>query len=273
MAQISHTPDRRTGRALALLILVMVVIGGVAMTLMARSRWWLPPVATVHGLAVDRLFTITLLLTGVVFVAVHVVLALFIWRYAAGGDRPALHWHQHHRLELAWTVVPAVALAILITMGGVVWSQVHRAAPDGALEVEVRAEQFAWLVRYPGPDGAFGRTDPALITRENPMGLDPADPASGDDLLTRELHLVVNRPARIRLRSRDVLHSFFIPEFRVKQDAVPGMTLGTWFVPTREGKYEIACAELCGVGHYIMRGRVTVESQAAFDAWIAGQKR
>ena len=103
------------------------------------------------------------------------------------------------------------------------------------------------------------------------MGLDPADPSSVDDLVTRELHLAVNRPVRVRIRSKDVLHSFFIPAFRVKQDAVPGMTVEIWFTPTSEGTYEIACAELCGIGHYIMRGKVVVESAEAVLTWLAQQ--
>ncbi len=158
-------------------------------------------------------------------------------------------------------------------MGAVVWTRVHSAPPPEAMVVEVRAEQFGWLARYPGPDGTFGRVDPRLInTRQNPMGLDPTDAAALDDIVSREVHLVVNKPVRIRLRSKDVIHSFFLPQFRVKQDAVPGMTVEIWFVPTKEGEYEIACAELCGVGHYIMRGKLRVESQHAFDAWLAQQK-
>ena len=105
------------------------------------------------------------------------------------------------------------------------------------------------------------------------MGLDPADPAGADDIVTRELHLITDRPVRVRLRAKDVLHSFFVPQFRTKQDAVPGMTVETWFTPTRAGDFEIACAELCGVGHYVMRGKIKVESQQAFDAWLAQQKK
>jgi cytochrome c oxidase subunit 2 len=151
---------------------------------------------------------------------------------------------------------------------------VHAPAPPDALTVEVRAEQFTGFVRYPGPDGVFGRIDPARMNiQTNPMGLDPADPAGADDIVTRDLHLVEDRAVRVRLRAKDVLHSFFVPQFRVKQDAVPGETIETRFTPTLAGDFEIACAELCGVGHYVMRGKVKVESQQAFDAWLAQQKR
>jgi len=268
------TDERRTGGFLALLILLMIVIGGVGMTVMAKTRWWLPPVASAHGGDIDRLFYITLIVTGLVFVLVHVLLALFVWQNAAWGDRRAEHWHEHQTLELSYTIIPAIVLAILVSMGGVVWHRVHAAPPASALAVDLRGEQFAWLARYPGADGAFGRIDPAKIdARTNPMGIDPGDPAGSDDIVTRELHLVVNRPVEVRLRARDVLHSFFVPAFRVKQDVVPGMTVTTWFTPTKAGDYEIACAELCGVGHYIMRGKIKVETQEAFDAWLAGQKK
>lgn len=265
---------RTTGLLLGGLILGMVVLGGVALTIYARGRWWLPPLASAHGEAIDRLFYATLAVTGVVFVGVHVLLALFVMRYAAAGEGRALYWPDHRRLELTYTIVPAVALAIMVALSGVVWARVRLTAPPAdSLDVDVRAEQFAWLVRYPGPDGRFGRTDPRRIDhRTNPMGLDPSDPAAADDIVSRDLHAVVGRPVRVRLRSTGVIHSLFIPAFRVKQDAVPGVTLETWFTPTREGEFEIACAELCGLGHYAMRSKVIVQSQQAFDAWLGEQK-
>ncbi len=273
MAEIpAPAGERRTGRLLASLIVVMIVIGGVGMTLLARRHWWLLPVASAHGVDVDRLIYITLVVTGIVFVLVHLLLAAFVWLYAARGTGRAAYWHDNSTLELTYTLIPAAVLATLIMMGGVVWARVHSPAPATAMVVEARGEQFAWTFRYPGPDGIFGRVDPKLINvRDNPMGLDPTDPASADDIVVRELHLVANRPVRVRIRSKDVLHSFFIPAFRVKQDAVPGMTVEIWFTPTREGNYELACAELCGVGHYIMRGKVVVESQLAVDTWLAQQ--
>ncbi len=273
MAAAPPPPDARTtGRQFGALIFGMIVVGGVVLTLVARNLWWLPPVASAHGLEVDRLFYTTLVVTGIVFVGVHALLAFFVWRYGARGGERAAYWHEDRTLELTYTLVPAAILVSLVSMGAVVWSRVHSAPPPNAEVIEVRGEQFGWVARYPGPDGVFGRIYPELInTIKNPMGLDPADPAGADDIVTREVHLVVNKPIRIRLRSKDVIHSFFIPAFRVKQDAVPGMTVEIWFIPTKEGDYEIACAELCGVGHYIMRGKLKVETQAAFDAWYAQQ--
>jgi cytochrome c oxidase subunit 2 len=263
--------ERRTGLWLAIVILA-VTLGGVASTLVARGRWWLPPLASVHGRDVDRMFYITLGLTGALFILVHVLLGLFVWRYGAAGNSRAHHLHDHRPLELTYTILPAIGLTVLVSLSGVAWTRIHSAPPADALVVDVRGEQFAWLARYPGADGVFGRIDPKRIGSTNPMGLDATDTSATDDIATREIHLVVNRPVRVRIRARDVLHSFFLAEFRVKQDAVPGMTVEIWFVPTKEGEYELACAELCGVGHYIMRGRIKVESQQAFDAWLAQQK-
>jgi cytochrome c oxidase subunit 2 len=274
MPEVPQQQDaRRTGLFVGLLILIMVVIGGVGTTLYARGHWWLPALASQHGGEIDRLFYSTLIITGAVFVLVHLLLALFVWKYAAYGDRKALYWHDNRKLELTYTIIPAIALAIMVSMGGVVWATIHKPAPAEALVVDVRGEQFAWLSRYPGADGAFGHVDPKLIDhRTNPMGLDPGDSASADDIVSNDLHLVVDRAVRVRLRSTGVIHSFFIPAFRVKQDAVPGMTIEIWFTPTKEGPYEIACAELCGIGHYAMKGKVVVESQQAFDAWLGQQK-
>lgn len=266
------TPDpRRVARQLSLVILLLVALGGVISTLVARRRWWLLPAASTQGIEIDRLFYITLIVTGIAFVLVHLVLALFVW--LGGRQRVAAYWHENRTLELTYTLAPAAILITLIAMGAVVWARIHTPAPPNALLVEVRAEQFGWVFRYPGADGRFGRVDASLINlRTNPLGLDPADPAGADDIVTRELHLVGNRPVHVRLRSKDVLHSFFVPAFRVKQDAVPGMTIDVVFEPTTNGPYELACAELCGVGHYIMRGKIVVEPQAAFDTWVAAQQ-
>lgn len=262
---------RRIARQLSLVMLLLIAGGGLVSFLVARARWWLPPAASAQAADIDRLFATTLAVTGLVFILVHVLLALVIW--AGARRRHADHWHDHRALELSYTLAPAAILVTLIAMGGVVWARIHQPAPPDALPVEVRAEQFGWVFRYPGEDGRFGRIDPAVMNaRTNPLGLADDDPAGADDVVVRELHLVEGRAVHVRLRSKDVLHSFFIPPFRVKQDAVPGQTIDVVFRPTRAGTYEIACAELCGVGHYIMRGRVVVEGQAAFDAWLASHR-
>ncbi len=273
MAEIpAPARERRVGRLLATLIVVLIVIGGVGSFLIARDHWWLLPVASVHGVEIDRLFNTTLVVTGIVFVLTHLLIAAFVWRYADRGSGRASYWHEDRVLELTYTLIPAAVMLTLVAMGSVVWAQIHKPPPPDAMVVEARGEQFGWLFRYPGKDGVFARIDPARISvKDNPMGLDPADPASKSNIVTHELHLVLGRPVRVRIRSKDVIHSFYIPAFRVKQDAVPGMTVEIWFTPTVEGDYELACAQLCGVGHYIMRGKVKVESQDAVDSWLAQQ--
>jgi cytochrome c oxidase subunit 2 len=267
----------RSGAALGG-VLLFLIIAAVLGTIAARQRWWLPPLASAHGAEIDRLFIITFGIISVAFVLVHGVLALLVWLYRERGEGRASYWHEHRLLEAAYTIVPAVVMAGLTLTAAGLWSRVYSAPPRDALVVEVRAEQFGWKARYPGPDGTFGRIDPKQFhPTQNRMAMDRADPAGSDDLVidisTGELHLVVNRPAEIRLRSKDVLHSFFVPAFRVKQDAVPGITVSTWFTPTRTGSYEIACAELCGVGHYVMRGKIVVQTQEEFDTWLAAQAR
>ena len=138
-----------------------------------------------------------------------------------------------------------------------------------AVVVRVVAEQFAWNIHYPGPDGVFGTTRPELVSPSNPIGLDRGSPHAADDVVTvNQLHLPVDRPVIVQLTTKDVIHSFSVPNFRVKQDAIPGLMVPVWFVPDRPGRYDLVCSQLCGLGHYRMRGTVTVETQEAFDAWI-----
>src|SRR5919204_619365 len=148
------------------------------------------------------------------------------------------------------------------------------AAENQATVVRVIAEQFAWNMQYPGPDGKFGRTKPELVSAENPIGLDRSDPDAKDDVTEiNQLHLPVDRPALVHLSSKDVIHSFGLYEMRVKQDAIPGMSIPVWFVPTRIGEYDIACSQLCGLGHFRMRGFLTIQSDADFRKWLDDQEK
>jgi cytochrome c oxidase subunit 2 len=253
-----------------LLAFVMWLIPLVAVALGAKR--WLPPLASAHGAGIDRMIRYLLTTVGSLFVLGNFVLGYFIWRFSREGR--VTYRLASPKVERRWSLI-LVALVTLIAEGGVlalglpVWQKFYAAsAPPEALVVEVTAEQFAWNVRYPGQDGVFGRTEPHLITLDNPLGLDKKDPAARDDLfLLGVLYLPVNRPARIRLRSKDTIHSFFLPNFRVKQDAVPGMTIDIWFVPTEVGTYEIACAQLCGYGHFQMRGVLHVMPSNEFEKW------
>jgi len=234
---------------------------------------WLPPLASEHGAGIDRMLNYLLVTVGAFFVTGHVVLGYFVWRF--GGQERISHRMASARTERRWSLVVVIAMA-LVAEGGVmvlglpVWGKLYGAAPAEAITVDLTGEQFAWNVRYPGKDGTFGRTDPKLIYDDNPLGLDSSDPASKDDIVRLSRAFVpVNRPVRIRLRSKDTLHNLFLPNLRVKQDAVPGMTVDFWLLPTQQGEFEIACAELCGFGHFQMRGIFKVVTQQEFDKWLS----
>jgi len=255
---------------LPLLIWLLPVI-----TIAYGVRSWLPPLASEHGAGIDRMLRYLLLSIGTLYTIASAILGYFLWRYSRQGK--VTHRTASASAERRWSVVPVVVMA-LVAEGGVfvlglpVWGKYFGAPPADVMTVEVTAEQFAWNVRYAGPDGKFGRTSPQLMSLNNPIGLDPKDPNGKDDIvLLNDIHLPVNRPVRIRLRSKDVIHSFYVPDFRVRQDTVPGMTIDIWFVPTQTGIFELACSQLCGFGHYSMRGLVTVVSEDDFEKWLKEQ--
>ncbi len=251
-----------------------------------NSNWLgLPQVASAHGAAIDRVIIWVHLLMFVMFIGWAAfflyMLVRFRQRRHPVAEYEGLRTHATRWVE--WGVVVA-ELVLLFGYSVPLWSQRVDAFPpeDQSTEIQVTAEQFAWNVHYAGNDGIFGRTKPELVdVATNPLGLDPADPHAKDDVTTvNQLHLPVNRPVIIRLTSKDVIHSFMLNEFRVKQDAIPGLAIPLWFVPTvttaemrqRLGDpkfdYEISCAQLCGIGHSKMRGFVTVHPAAEFDAWL-----
>jgi cytochrome c oxidase subunit 2 len=173
-------------------------------------------------------------------------------------------------------LVAIVEIVLLVFYAIPAWATRVRQPPSEseALVVRVVGEQFAWNVQYPGRDGKFGRVDIKLVTADNPLGLDRTDPSGKDDIATiNQLNLPVDRQILVRLSSKDVIHSFGLYEMRVKQDAIPGMEIPVWFIPNRPGAYEIACSQLCGLGHYRMRGFLTIQSQADFQTWMAEQEK
>ncbi len=235
------------------------------------ARWaWTPPAATREGASVQHLFDIILGIILVAFVLVHLLLGYFVIRYRTRGRDRALYFPHHTALEVTYTAIPAAVLVALSVAGVLLWSRIHAPAPADAFVVEVRAEQFGWSARYPGPDGKLGRTDNRI---PRPFNVDPEDPASRDDVVSPQIYLVVNRPNRVLLRTRDVQHSFWVPAFRLKKDFLPGATTELVFTPTRSGEFDLACAELCGVGHYTMAGKVKVVTQEEFDRWMRQQAR
>jgi len=264
--------ERRAGMWMAVLVL-FVLVASVVSFVIAAYVWWLPPLASDRGI-LDQIFNAILIVTAIAFVAVHLFMSIALMRYGARGTERAAQWHEHLGAELTWTIVPAIGVIVLGVIAEIVWAHTYSSPPAGAQHVEVVARQFQWYIRYPGPDGTFARTDPKFLSPGNPLGVDPKDPSTKENVIAvNDLHLIVHRPVAVRLTSVDVIHSFFLPNFRVKQDAVPGRSVEVWFTPTKAGTYQIACAQLCGVGHYTMRGNVTVESRAAFNAWLTKQEQ
>jgi cytochrome c oxidase subunit 2 len=224
-------------------------------SLVSALPFWLrlPENVSTFGGKIDSLFYLILWITGVIFILVEVLLLFFLFRYRHREGRPAHYTHGSNRLEVIWTIVPAVICVVLALLSRRSWAEIKQNMPQGAMNIEVTAEQFAWNIRYPGPDGK----------------LDTAD----DVVTLNQLHFPVGRPLIVTLHSKDVIHSFFLPEFRVKQDAVPGMTTRIWLEATRVGNWEIVCAELCGLGHYRMKGFVTVETPEEFERWLVETAR
>lgn len=273
-SNIEQGQDRReVGRGAAVAALIWAVVAAAVIgTWLAARRWWLPPLASEQGAQVDRLFTVVFSIISVVFILVQGALGLAVLRFGSRGEgHRAAFWHENRRLEAAWTAIPAVILVALTVLGGSIWLRVHSAPPPDAAAVEVVAEQFGWRFHYPGPDGVLAPIDFTADTRATPLGIRRDGPGAADDFVTRELYLVVNRPVRLLIRSKDVIHSFYVPHFRFKQDAVPGRVTQVYFTPTRTGTFPIACAELCGVGHYVMASTLKVVTPEEYEAWVASQ--
>jgi len=254
-----------------------LLFGLATLVLVGVATWfffedWLPPLRS-DRLGIDHAIAITLAVTGLVFIVTNLLLAFFAWKYQDGPGAQALYWHDNPRLEWSWTLITAVIMFGFLFNALGLWAQIQQAPPKDAMLVEVTSMQFAWNVRYPGKDGIFGRTDPKLVDPGalNFIGLDKSDPNAADDIVLpqNQLYLAEGVPVRVRIKSNDVIHSFFLPNFRVKQDAMPGMAVETWFIPKQSGNFEIACAEHCGLGHYRMRGEVHVVPPAEFDKALA----
>ena len=215
--------------------------------------WFLPPGASSFAAEIDRIYYAVLIITGVAFVIVEAGLIWFAIKYRARPGRKATYTHGSMRAEMIWTAIPAVAVVGLGIWSGTVWNNVKArdSIPEGALEYAVTVRQFEWMFTHAGEDGEIGTAD--------------------DFTLRNQLHIPTGRPVVLRLQAEDVIHSLFIPAFRVKQDIVPGMLMDVWFEATQTGQFEIACAELCGNGHTTMGAMTTVHSAAEFGEWVASQ--
>jgi cytochrome c oxidase subunit 2 len=237
--------------------------------LFAIRRWWFPDAINDLARSFDSNFVLTAIVTGIIFLAAHLALGYGIVRFRDRGA-PVRDFHPSTRLELGWTIAGTVLFVGLAAISARIWAGVHMTAPSpSALRVEVLAKQFAWSFRYTGPDGKLGRTAVKLINdaNGNPFGIDEADPAAKDDIVTSTIRVPADTPILLTLRSRDVIHNFFVRELRIKQDAVPGMEIPLPFIADKPGTYEIACSELCGLGHHQMRSTLVVMTREDFDQW------
>ncbi len=250
-------------------VLVLVGLGTVAFHFL--SPWWWTPIASNWGY-VDDTIIVTFWITGVVFVAIVLFMAYCVFRYRYREDRRADYEPENKKLEWWLTGLTTVGVAGMLAPGLFVWNQ-FVSVPEEATEVEALGQQWQWTFRLPGEDGVMGTSDTRIIDFDNPFGLDPDDPNGQDDVLIEsdELHLPLDQPVKMLLRSIDVLHDFYVPQFRAKMDMVPGTVTYFWFTPIRTGTFEILCFELCGVGHYAMRGTVVVEEESAYQAWLEEQ--
>lgn len=250
------------GIAIALLVIVVATV-----VFHLVTPWWLTPLAS-NWAAMDDTLTVTVAVTGVFFVAINLFVVYTLWRFRHRAGARAAYAPDNHRLERWLGGITTLGIVALLAPGLLVYAR-YIDPPADAMLLEILGQQWQWRFRLPGPDGRLGGTDLRFVSADNPFGLDPADPAAQDDLLVdaNEVHLPTDRSVKVLTRSHDVLHDFFVPQFRARMNIVPGQVSWFWFTPTRAGRYESLCAQLCGVGHPAMRGVVVVEDANAWQAW------
>jgi len=270
------------------LFALFLVVGlyGVYWEYTVHGEMILPEAASEHGKRIDQMFNITLIITTIVFIATHIVLFAFAYIYKSNGKRKAYYYPHNNALERIWTVIPALVLTVLVLMGFLTWRSIFYKIEDAnnkPISIEVTSSQFQWDVRYPGADGVVGTKNYKLITSINALGIDFNDKKSLDDQFVDEIVLPVNKPVRFILTSKDVLHSFYMPHFRVQLNTVPGMTSYFEFTPTYTTdemkaktndpsfKYLLLCAKICGTNHYNMQKPVRVVSEAEYKDWVVKQ--
>jgi len=237
----------------------------------------LPIQASTHAAELDQMNMLVHWLMLVMFVGWGIYFVFVLFRFRSGANPKASYAGAKGKISKGTEVAVAVVEVVLLVFYAIpAWATRVKAFPaeSEAVVVRVVGEQFSWNIHYPGPDGRFGRTDIKLVTSDNPLGLDRADAAAKDDIATiNQLNLPVDRPVLVHLSSKDVIHSFGLFEMRVKQDAIPGMQIPVWFIPNRIGEYEISCSQLCGLGHFRMRGFITIQSAADYEKWFADQQK
>jgi len=281
---------KQTNRINAFLFILFMVLG-------LAGAWWCnellydrtllaQPAASDHGEKIDFMMWLTIIVTGIVFLITQVLLFWFAFKYQYSEKRTSYFFPHNNKLELLWTVVPAIFLTVLVGFGLFYWFKITGDAPKDAQIVEITGKQFNWMMRYPGKDNVLGRKNYRLTDASsgNALGVDWEDGASHDDIEASEMHLVVGKPVQLVINAQDVIHDVGLVHFRLKMDAVPGIPTTLWFTPkyttaqmkeitgNKDFVYEISCDQICGSGHYSMRGVIIVETQEEHDAWMADKK-
>ncbi len=281
---------KQSNRINAFMFILFMVLG-------LAGAWWCnellydktllaQPAASDHGEKIDFMLWLTIIVTGVVFLMTQVLLFWFAYKYQYSEKRTVYFFPHNNKLELLWTVVPAIFLTILVGFGLFYWFKITGDAPKESQVVEITGKQFNWMMRYPGKDNVLGRKNYRLTdaSNGNALGVDWEDGASHDDIEATEMHLVVGKPVQLVINAQDVIHDVGLVHFRLKMDAVPGIPTTLWFTPkytteqmkkitgNKDFVYEISCDQMCGSGHYSMRGVIVVETQEEYDAWMASKK-
>ena len=251
-------------------IFLAVIVGSILFHVF--TPWWWTDIASNWG-AMDDTIVLTFWIGGGVFIAVCLFMIYCVFKFSYKEGRKVEYKPEDNKLEIILTVVTTLGVAALLAPGLIVWNQ-YINTPPNAINIEVMARQWGWQYRLPGEDGKLGTSNIVNINDQNPFGINLDDQNGRDDILIQsdELHLKTNRPVKILLRSTDVLHNFYVPQFRAKMDAVPGLVTYYWFEPNKEGDYEVLCAEYCGIGHYGMRAKVVVDNEENYEKWLEQQE-
>ena len=251
-------------------IFLAVIVGSILFHVF--TPWWWTDIASNWG-AMDDTIVLTFWIGGGVFIAVCLFMIYCVFKFSYKEGRKVEYKPEDNKLEIILTVATTLGVAALLAPGLIVWNQ-YINTPSNAIDIEVMARQWGWQYRLPGEDGKLGTSNMVNINDQNPFGINLDDQNGRDDILIQsdELHLKTNRPVKILLRSTDVLHNFYVPQFRAKMDAVPGLITYYWFEPNKEGDYEVLCAEYCGIGHYGMRAKVVVDNEENYEKWLEQQE-
>jgi cytochrome c oxidase subunit 2 len=261
---------------------IVILVSSIISVFFYQDKF-LPVSASSQGEKIDQIRNVTLLFTGIVYIITQTLLIVFVWKYRYKKGRKAVFFPHNNTLELVWTVIPSIVLVVLVVWGLNIWYQIFGKSSPDAIVIEATAQQFRWNIRYPGADNQFGQRDLKFVDNTNELGINWGEVASQDDILATDIYLPVGRDIKVNIRSLDVLHNFYLPHFRMKMDAVPGIPTSFWFTPiyttqqmrdktgNQEFNYELACAELCGSAHYNMRKKVVVVTQEEYDAWLLEQ--